>query len=78
MKLIKADIIIKYATAGAIIVSFLQVVHAIIYHKVPETNKELFSHLVGIIEGAFVGGLVAYYYTTSNKDSKDDKTDGQI
>lgn len=64
---INSDVIIKYATAAAIIYSFLQVVYSINHRSIPEGNRDLFIHLVGIIEGAFVGGLVAYYYTRQNK-----------
>lgn len=69
---ISSDTVIKYATAAAIIYSFIQVVYSINHRAIPEGNKDLFIHLVGIIEGAFVGGLVAYYYTKSNKVTKDE------
>jgi hypothetical protein len=73
----KADNIIKYLTALAIIGAFLQVVYSITHSTVPEGNRELFSHLVGIIEGSFIGGLVAYYYTKS-ADTKTPKDDGEV
>lgn len=63
---IKSDVVIKYMVAMAIIYSFVQVVYTINHRIIPKENEQLFTHLVGIIEGAFVGGLVAYYYTKSN------------
>lgn len=69
MPRLNADTIIKYATAGAIIYSFVQVVYTINHRVIPEANEQLFTHLVGIIEGAFVGGLVAYYYVKSNRSN---------
>lgn len=72
---IKSDIVIKYLVALAIIYAFVQVVYTINHRTIPKENEQLFTHLVGIIEGAFVGGLVAYYYTKSNNPHKDESDD---
>lgn len=64
----RPDTIIKYAVAMAIIYAFVQIVYTINHRIIPKENEQLFSHLVGIIEGAFVGGLVAFYYTKSSSD----------
>ncbi len=55
-------------TGWAVILAFLFCVVAIIFQEVPERNKEIFIHLLGIIEGAFVGGMVFYYFGASKKD----------
>lgn len=68
MKIAKSDTLIKYAVALTIIYSFVQVVYTINHRVIPKENESLFTHLVGIIEGAFVGGLVSYYYTRSSND----------
>jgi len=36
--------------------------------EVPEENRESFAHLRGMIDGAFVGGLVGYYFVKSKTD----------
>jgi hypothetical protein len=71
MRLLKADTIIKYFTATAIIYAFVQIVYTINHRQIPKENEQLFTHLVGIIEGAFVGSLCAYYWTKSTISNKD-------
>lgn len=44
------------------------VAYSIMFRAVPVENKELFIHLIGIVEGAFVGGIVQYYYGKSKND----------
>lgn len=70
-----SDVIIKYIVAMAIVYSFVQVVYTINHRVIPKDNEQLFTHLVGIIEGAFVGGLVAYYYTRSQSKKDEDHDD---
>jgi len=66
-----ADIIIKYVVAIAIVYSFVQIVYTINHRVIPKENEQLFIHLVGIVEGAFVGSLCAYYYTSQSKKDED-------
>lgn len=54
---------IKVLVALSIIAAFNFVVYALVFISIPDSNRELFIHLLGIIEGAFVSSLVAYYYT---------------
>lgn len=63
----KTDLI-KTLTALSIIFAFNFVVYALVFVEIPDNNKELFVHLIGIIEGAFVGSLVGYYWTKSQKE----------
>jgi hypothetical protein len=60
-----------YLTGIVCLASFIMVVYAILYQSVPEANKELFIHLVGLVEGAVLT-IIAYYYGTSKSSS--DKT----
>jgi hypothetical protein len=50
--------------------SFGIIVWAILALDIPESNKELFYHLIGIIEGVALS-IFGYYFGTSMKD--DDK-----
>jgi Na+/citrate or Na+/malate symporter len=61
--------LLYYLTGLTIILAFLAVVHTILYREVPEANKELFIHLIGIVEGSFVGGLVGFFFARSKKDT---------
>ena len=56
---------IKTLTALSIILAFNMVGFVLSFLEIPEGNKELFVHFIGIIEGAFVGSLVGYYWTRS-------------
>lgn len=63
---------LQMITGVAITASFLAIVWAILFWHIPEENAEAFAHLRGIIEGAFVTGMVGYYFGTSKSSS--DKT----
>lgn len=43
------------------------VVWAILYLEIPESNKELFYHMVGIVEGVVLS-IFGYYFGTSMND----------
>jgi hypothetical protein len=62
-----------WATGAAVIAAFLVCVYSVIFLQIPEANKELFSHLMGMIEGAFIGGMVMYYFGSSKSSSEKNK-----
>jgi len=45
------------------------IVWAILALEIPEANKELFYHLIGIVEGVTLS-IFGYYFGTSMKDEK--------
>lgn len=57
-----------HVTGLAVIALMMAVAWSIMFRSVPEGNKELFSHLIGIVEGSFVGGIVQYYYGKSKQE----------
>ena len=63
------------ATGYTVMCSFLFVAVSLVFISIPEANRELFIHLIGIIEGAFVGNLVNYFFgSASNKKEKEPPT----
>jgi hypothetical protein len=48
---------------------FVFLVYAIIYIEVPEVNKHIWIHLIGISEGIIVS-IFGYFYGSSMKDKK--------
>ena len=50
--------------------AFAVIIWAILALDIPETNKELFYHLIGIVEGVSLS-IFGYYFGTSMKDNKD-------
>lgn len=57
------------ATGYTVLTSWFIVILALIFHEIPEANREIFIHLLGIIEGAFVGNLVNHFFGSSNNKS---------
>lgn len=49
--------------------SFAVIVWAILALEIPEPNKELFYHLIGIVEGIILS-IFGYFFGTSMKDEK--------
>jgi len=76
MKTMKEGNLIKLLTALSIIGAFDFVVYSLVFIEIPEGNREIFIHLMGIIEGCFVTSLVGYYYTRSSK--AEDKGDTEL
>jgi len=48
--------------------AFMVIVWAILALEIPEANKELFYHLIGIVEGVVLS-IFGYYFGTSMKDN---------
>lgn len=49
--------------------AFGVIIWAILALDIPETNKELFYHLIGIVEGVSLS-IFGYYFGTSMKDNE--------
>lgn len=60
--------ILYYLTGFVVLTSFLWCIAILAYHEIPKENRELFVHLLGIIEGAFVGGMVASFFGSSKRE----------
>lgn len=60
--------ILYYCTGFAIILSYGYVLIVIAFVEIPKENKEIFIHILGIIEGSFVTGLVGTFFTSSKRE----------
>lgn len=73
----KKDILYQ-ATGFTTLGSFLLMVYAVLYHDIPKENREIVVHVLGIIEGAFVGNMVNYFFGGSmaqaNKEEKENES----
>lgn len=58
------------ATGYTVLASFLFVIVALIFISIPEANREIFIHALGIIEGAFVGNLVNHFFGSSTRNKE--------
>lgn len=59
------DITFKHVTGGAMIVFFGVVIYSLAFREIPEANREVFVHMLGILEGVIVT-IVTYYYGSSS------------
>lgn len=50
------------ATGFTLLLSFLFMNWAVLFHEIPTENRELAIGLLGMIDGAFVGNMVNYYF----------------
>jgi hypothetical protein len=66
--------ILYHCTGFSIIISYFFVLYVIAFVEIPVHNKEIFIHILGIIEGSFVTGLVGTFFTSSKHDHESGKT----
>jgi hypothetical protein len=64
MDIIKS-ITFKHVTGLVILMMFSVVIYALAFKVIPETNREIFVHTLGIVEGAVIT-IVTYYYGSSS------------
>lgn len=62
------------ATGYTILVAFLFTIVCLVFIPIPLENRELFIHIVGIIDAAFIGNLVNHFYGSSQP--KQEKREG--
>lgn len=63
------------ATGYTVLTSFLLVLVSVVFIDIPEKNREIYVHFLGIIEGAFVGNLVNHFFgSAANKKEPKDET----
>lgn len=58
------------ATGFVVLGSFMLMIVTLLFREIPEANRELIVHVLGIIEGAFVGNLVNYFFGGSMEQQK--------
>lgn len=66
--------ILYYITGLSVVIAFLWCIFILAYQDIPEKNRELFIHILGIIDGAFVGGMVASFFGSSKSDHEQKST----
>jgi hypothetical protein len=64
MDIIKS-ITFKHVTGAVILAMFSVVIYSLAFKVIPEGNREIFVHTLGIVEGAVIT-IVTYYYGSSS------------
>lgn len=62
----------KYIVGGTILLSFLIIIYALAFKVIPESNKDIFIHTIGIVEGAVIT-MIGYYFGTSTSSKQKDE-----
>lgn len=65
---VKKTNMLKLVTGLATIGVFVFHAITLVFIEIPERNETLFTHMMGIVEGAFIGNLCAYYFGSSKKE----------
>ncbi len=63
-KLLEKVDVLRFMTAVTVMGAFFLITNALIYQEIPEANKEILIHLLGIVEGA-VMTIVGYEFGSS-------------
>jgi uncharacterized membrane protein required for colicin V production len=70
-KLEQVDIL-KTVVCFTVLFVFVRMANKLIDHEVPEANREILIHVLGIIEGAVVS-FVSFYFGSSKGSQKKDQ-----
>lgn len=70
----KKDILYT-ATGFTLLASFLFMNWAVLFHEIPPANRELAIGVTGMIDAAFVGNLVNYFFGGSMQQQKKNEED---
>lgn len=65
--------IFKYVVGGTILLAFLIIILTLALRVIPESNKDIFIHTIGIVEGAVIT-MIGYYFGTSTSSKQKDET----
>jgi hypothetical protein len=71
MEIIKS-ITFKHITGAVILVLFGIVIYSLAFRIIPEGNREIFVHSLGIVEGAVITIVTYYYGSSSGSKAKTD------
>jgi hypothetical protein len=67
----KVDVL-RFLTAFTIMAVFFIITNALIYREIPEGNKEILIHLLGIVEGAVMTVVTYEFGSSKGSDRKSD------
>lgn len=62
----------KYIVGGTVLLAFLIIIYALGFRTIAESNKDIFIHTIGIVEGAVIT-MVGYYFGTSSSSKQKDE-----
>jgi hypothetical protein len=60
----------KYVVGSVMLLAFLVIVHALSYRIIPEANRDILIHTIGIIEGGVMMQMNFYFGSSSGSQAK--------
>lgn len=57
---------------AVVLLCFCLIIYSLAFRAIPESNKEIFIHTIGIVEGAVIGIVTYYYGSSSGSKAKTD------
>lgn len=74
----KKEVSFKHVVGTAMILLFALIVYALVFREIPEGNREVFVHMLGIIEGVVVTIVSFYYGSSSGSKAKSDTIEKEL
>lgn len=62
----------QFFVGFCVMMIFFMLIWALIYRAIPEANKDMVNHAIGLVEGAVIM-VVGYYYGSSKGSAKKDE-----
>lgn len=59
------NITFKHVLGVVMLIYFGLIIYSLAFREIPPNNREIFAHLLGIIEGAVIT-MIGYYYGSSS------------
>lgn len=68
----------KHVVGVSMIVLFGLIVYALAFRQIPEANREVFVHMLGILEGVVVTIVTYYYGSSSGSKAKSETIEDEL
>lgn len=68
----------KHVIGAAMVLFFGVVIYSLAFRKIPEENREVFVHMLGILEGVIVTIITYYYGSSSGSKSKEETINDEL
>lgn len=68
----------KHVVGGAMVLLFGLIVYALAFRQIPEANREVFVHMLGILEGVIVTIVTYYYGSSSGSKAKSETIEDEL
>ena len=68
----------KHVVGGAMVFFFGVVIYSLAFREIPDANREVFVHMLGILEGVIVTVVTYYYGSSSGSKAKSETIEDEL